>query len=86
MEEDVGAVRSQHEAEALAASVAPAAEGGVPSPVDDDLMREFAMAVEEQKAAVKKTSEPKKPADPAPTDKPTGDNLIGEFENFVKKG
>ncbi len=77
---------SQADAEALAASVAPAADVGVPSPVDDDLMREFAMAVEEQKAAVKKTAEKPAAAAPAPSDKPTSDNLIGEFENFVKKG
>lgn len=82
----VAAEVSQAEAEALAASVAPAANTGEPSPVDDDLMREFAMAVEEQKAAVKKPAEKPAAAAPAPGDKPTSDNLIGEFENFVKKG
>lgn len=70
---------------APAAAPAAAANPAAPDfgPIDDDLMKEFASAVEEQKAAsaaAKKTAGEKsgKPAD--------NQNLMGEFENFMKKG
>ncbi|MEK6773485.1 MAG: hypothetical protein AABY64_06070 [Bdellovibrionota bacterium] len=60
----------------LVSSGEPAADANS-SPVDDELMREFASAIAEQKAsnAEKKAA---KAAD--------GQNLMGEFENFMKKG
>ena len=59
---------------------APAAESA-PGPVDDDIMKEFAAAIEDQK----KTS-------PEPAKELEGDKLkesqqlMGDFENFLKKG
>lgn len=65
---------------AAVATPAPAAESA-PGPVDDDIMKEFAAAIEDQK----KTS-------PEPAKELEGDKLkesqqlMGDFENFLKKG
>lgn len=90
---------------AVAAPAVPAAEtapGSIDSVIDDDILKEFAAAVEGQKSAEK----PKKVAAEAPTPideaaaPPTGEpaqpvdpqklteskELMGEFENFIKKG
>ena len=61
-------------------------------PVDDDLMKEFASAVEEQKAASaakKAAASNSAKTEPAPAQQsqtPDNQNLMGEFENFMKKG
>ncbi|OYZ23302.1 MAG: hypothetical protein B7Y39_05195 [Bdellovibrio sp. 28-41-41] len=89
-----------------AAAPAPAetpAPGSIDSVIDDDILKEFAAAVEGQKSAEK----PKKVAAEAPASTPvesaappTGEpaqpvdpqklteskELMGEFENFIKKG
>jgi len=91
---------------AAATSAVPAAEaapGSIDSVIDDDILKEFAAAVEGQKSAEK----PKKVAAEAPESTPieaaappTGEpahpvdpqklteskELMGEFENFIKKG
>lgn len=62
------------------APVEPPPSSGV-SPIDDDLMKEFAQAVESQKA---QTAQAKvDAAAPAPTQE--NEDLMGQFENFVQK-
>lgn len=88
--------------EIVATETAEAAAGSIDSVIDDDILKEFAAAVEGQKAAEK----PKKVAAAAPatvdaaTVPPIGEaaqlvdpqklteskELMGEFENFIKKG
>lgn len=75
-------------------AAAPTAEIAMPDlgPVDDDLMKEFASAVEEQKAASaakKAAASNSAKTEPAPAQQsqtPDNQNLMGEFENFMKKG
>ncbi len=69
---------------AAATEPAPAAGSAVPDlgPIDDDLMKEFASAVEEQKVAAAAA----KQATGTKNGKPGDKNLMGEFENFMKKG
>lgn len=62
------------------AESAPAQAAADESLISDDLMAEFEAAVGEQKAA-----KPVTPA-PAPEGDPKSDDLMGEFEKFVKKG
>ncbi len=65
----------------LVSSGEPATDATNSSPVDDELMREFASAIAEQKASQaekKAAGKAEKAAD--------GQNLMGEFENFMKKG
>ncbi len=49
--------------------------------IDDDLMKEFAAAVEGQKAATQAAAQPAAPA-PASAE---NEDLMGQFENFVQK-
>jgi hypothetical protein len=72
------------QASAPVAGTTEAASSASDSIVDDDILKEFAAAVEGQKAAEKEA---------APTPQPTdaqklteSKELMGEFENFIKKG
>tara|TARA_B110001454_G_C12723186_1_gene435830 strand:+ start:15980 stop:16921 length:942 start_codon:yes stop_codon:yes gene_type:complete len=83
-------------------AVAAAAPGAIDSVIDDDILKEFAAAVEGQKAAEKPknvaaeavstvvepaappTGEPAQPVDPQKLNE--SKELMGEFENFIKKG
>lgn len=59
----------------------PEAAPSAPGPVDDDIMKEFAAAIEDQK---KTSPEPEKQLD---GDKiKESQQLMGDFENFLKKG
>lgn len=65
---------------------APASEDNSAELIDEELMREFAAAVEGQKAASAAAKEA--PAAPAPVDTSAADDaekLMSEFENFVSK-
>ncbi len=57
-----------------------AADPTVSSAIDDDLMKEFAAAVENQKAATASSKPPEAP--PASAE---SEDLMGQFENFVQK-
>ncbi len=57
-----------------------AADSNVSSAIDDDLMKEFAAAVENQKAATASVKPPEAP--PASAE---SEDLMGQFENFVQK-
>ncbi len=61
-------------------AAAPAPVETTVSPIDDDLMKEFAQAVESQKA---QTAVAPPPAAAAPTKE--NEDLMGQFENFVQK-
>lgn len=65
---------------APAAPPAQAAPAASSASIDDDLMKEFAAAVEGQKAAQAPSDTP--PAVPA---SPENEDLMGQFENFVQK-
>lgn len=67
-------------APALGVVPEPAVDPAVSSAIDDDLMKEFAAAVENQKAA---TASAKPPA--APPASAESEDLMGQFENFVQK-
>lgn len=75
-----------------AAPAQPAAPAPAPEPVvdpaggqiDDDLMKEFAAAVEGQKAATQGATAGA-PAPSAQPVSPDGEDLMGQFENFVAK-
>ena len=59
------------------AAPAPAAEESANAAIDDDLMKEFAAAVEGQKAATQTAN--------IPTPNSENEDLMGQFENFVQK-
>jgi hypothetical protein len=58
----------------------PAEDPSVSSAIDDDLMKEFAAAVENQKAATAASK-----ALEAPPPGTESEDLMGQFENFVQK-
>lgn len=64
-------------APAPAPVAAPAAAPVTVTPVDDDLMKEFAQAVESQKTQTPQT--------PVPPQTQENEDLMGQFENFVQK-
>lgn len=102
------AVDAEAVAAAAAAEMAPApveASAPVDSVIDDDILKEFAAAVEGQKATEKEKKDAKAeakaeakaaeaaaaaaidPAQPVDSQKLTeSKELMGEFENFIKKG
>jgi len=68
---------------ALANQPAKPAEGAVNSSIDDELMKEFAAAVQDQKGATAAPAEKVVIADEKKLEE--NQNLMGEFESFVKK-
>jgi uncharacterized coiled-coil protein SlyX len=61
------------------AAAAPEVDSSVNAAIDDDLMKEFAAAVEGQKAATQQ------PAVDVPAASSDSEDLMGQFENFVQK-
>lgn len=64
----------------------PAENTDATNSIDDELMKEFAMAVKDQKGSSEDVPQPEKVVVEDEKKLVENQNLMGEFENFVKKG